>query len=222
MSYEKENIVNDNDEFWLNDFSIIFERNRLTEFFPASFMSENEKLNALLRFSIYITVFLILYKKNYNLLVIPLVIGLITLYIYKFNTIQTKEEKFNNDPKNDKCLKPTEENPFMNTLLTDVGNYKERKQACLNEEVEEDIEKNFNKGLFKDVNDLYSKNNSQRQYHTMPNTNEFGIKSGDTVKFANWLYNLGDASCKEDTSKCTSTNSLFNRDLSRQKNLILN
>lgn len=220
MSYETKNIVDDNDDFWLNDFSIIFDQKRLTEFFPSHFMSENEKLNALLRFSIYITLLLILYKKNYNLLVIPLVIGLITLYIYKFNSIQTKEEKFNNI-NTDKCLKPTEENPFMNTLLTDVGVYKEREQACLNEEVEEDIEKNFNKGLFKDVNDLYGKNNSQRQYHTMPNTNEFGIKAGDTVKFANWLYNLGDSTCKEDTSKCTSTNSLFNRDLSRQKNLLL-
>lgn len=222
MSYETENIVPDNDDFWLNDFTIIFNKNRLTEFFPAQFMSENEKLNALLRFSIYITGLLVLYKKNYNLLVIPLVIGLITLYLYKFNTIQTKEEKFGNSEKLPQCLKPTSNNPFMNTLLTDVGQYKEKQEACLNEEVEEEIEENFNKGLFKDVNDLYSKNNSQRQFHTMPNTNEFGIKSGDTVKFANWLYNLGDASCKEDTSKCTSTNSKFDRDLSRQKGLILN
>lgn len=220
MSYETENIVNDNDEFWLNDFTIIFNKNRLTEFFPSYSMSENEKLNALLRFSFYVTALLILYKKNYNLLVIPLVVGLITLYIYKFNTIQTKEEKFTN-PEDSKCLKPTEENPFMNTLLTDVGVYKEREQACLNEEVEDDVETKFNKGLFKDVNDLYSKNNSQRQFHTMPNTNEYGVKAGDTVKFANWLYNLGDASCKEDTSKCTSSNSFFTRDLSRQKNLLL-
>lgn len=220
MSYETENIVNDNDDFWLNDFTVIFNKERLTEFFPAQFMSESEKLNALLRFSIYITGLLVLYKKNYNLLVIPLVVGLITLYLYKFNTIQTKEEKFENNEKLPKCLKPTSNNPFMNTLLTDVGVYKEKKEACLNEEVEEEIEKEFNNGLFKDVNDLYSKNNSQRQFHTMPNTNEFGIKAGDTVKFANWLYNLGDASCKEDTTKCTSTNSKFDRDLRRQVPLL--
>lgn len=220
MSYETENIVNDNDDFWLNDFTVIFNRERLTEFFPAQFMSESEKLNALLRFSIYITTLLVLYKKNYNLLVIPLVVGLITLYLYKFNTIQTKEEKFGNNEKLPKCLKPTKDNPFMNTLLTDVGVYKEKQEGCLNEEVEEEIEEEFNKGLFRDVNDLYSKNNSQRQFHTMPNTNEFGIKSGDTVKFANWLYNLGDATCKEDASKCTSTNSKFDRDLRRQEPLL--
>ena len=66
----------------------------------------------------------------------------------------------------------------------------------------EEIEQHFNKGLFKDVSDLYGKNNSQRQFFTMPNTNEYGVKNGDTVKFANWLYNNGESTCKEDTSKC--------------------
>lgn len=218
MVYETENIIKENDDFWFNNLNIIFDKNRIIEFFPSNFMSENEKLNSILRFSIYFTFILILYKKNYNLLIIPLIVALITLYIYKFNTIQTKTEKYDNI---DKCLKPTKENPFMNTLLSDVGQYKEKQEGCLNEEVEEEIEKNFNNGLFKDVNDLYSKNNSQRQFHTMPNTNEYGVKAGDTVKFANWLYNLGDSTCKEDNSKCTGSFSLYDKDLTRNKHILL-
>jgi hypothetical protein len=218
MSYETENIIKENDEFWFNDISILFNKERITDFFPSMYMNENEKLNAILRFSIYFSFIIILYKKNYNLIIIPIIVGLITLYIYRFNTVQTKKEKFDNT---DKCFKPTEENPFMNTLLTDTGVYKEKKEACFVDEVVDDIEKKFNKGLFKDVNDLYSKNNSQRQFYTVANTNEYGVKHGDSVKFANWLYNTGENTCKEDTSKCTGTFSKFDRDLSRQKSLLL-
>jgi len=218
MSYETVHLIENNDDFWVNNLSVIFDKSRLTEFFPSNNMSENEKLNSILRFSIYVTFLLVLYKKNLNILVIPVITGLVTLYIFKFNSIQTKEEKFSNEREDHHIS--TEENPFMNTLLTDVGQYKEKKEACLHEQSEKEIEDNFNKGLFKDVNDLYSKNNSQRQFYTVANTNEYGVKAGDTVKFANWLYNLGDSTCKEDTSKCTNSNSLFQKDLSRQKSLL--
>jgi hypothetical protein len=203
MSYEKENIEIKTDEFWFNDISIIYNSERIIEFIPSSFMTNNEKLNSLLRLSIIITFSLFFYKQNYYILMLPLIVALITLYIYKFNTIENKkEENFNSE----KCIIGNKENPFGNTLLTDVGIYKEKAPTCLAEENNEIIEGNFNKGLFKDVNDLYGKNNSQRQFFTMPNTNEYGVKSGDTVKFANWLYNLEDSTCKEDTSQCIVIN----------------
>jgi len=211
MVYETENIKIKNDDFWFNDLSIILNKERLVEFFPASHMTNNEKLNSLLRFSLIATFILFLQKKNYNILLTPIVVALITLYIYKFNTIENIleiNEKSKNYEKST-CLKPTEENPFSNTLLTDVNNYTEKEEACLIEENSEEIEQHFNKGLFKDVGDLYGKNNSQRQFFTMPNTNEYGVKSGDTVKFANWLYNTGESTCKEDTSKCVVPNHLI-------------
>lgn len=212
MVYEIKNIKVKRDEFWFNDFSIIFNKERLIEFFPTSHMNNNEKLNSLLRFSIIVTFVLFLKNKNKNLFIIPVVSALITLYIYKFNTIEKKDDELDlsEDYENSKCLKPTEDNPFGNTLLTDVNNYKKKDQACLISENEEEINKHFNKGLYKDVNDLYGKNNSQRQFFTMPNTNEYGIKNGDTVKFANWLYNSGQATCKEDTSKCIIPNRTIN------------
>ena len=44
----------------------------------------------------------------------------------------------------------------------------------------------------------------------MPNTNEYGVKNGDIVKFANWLYNSGESTCKEDTSKCIVVDHITN------------
>jgi len=211
MVYETKNIKLKTDPFWFNDCSIIFDKERLIEFVPTKNMSNNEKLNSLLRFSIIVTFVLFLKNKNYNLLIIPVISALITLYIYKFNTIEKKDKELDlsEDYENSKCLKPSEDNPFGNTLLTDVSNYKKKDQACLIEENKEEINKHFNKGLYKDVNDLYGKNNSQRQFFSMPNTNEYGIKNGDSVKFANWLYNSGESTCKEDTSKCIVTSRII-------------
>ena len=212
MVYETKNIKIKEDEFWFNDFSIIFNNERLIEFFPSSYMNNNEKLNSLLRFSIIITFVLFLKNKNYNLFIIPIVTALITLYIFKFNTIEKKQnEKLNiENYENSKCSKSTEDNPFGNTLLTDISNYKKKEESCLIEENIDEINNHFNKGLFKDVNDLYGKNNSQRQFFTMPNTNEYGVKNGDTVKFANWLYNSGKSTCKEDTSQCNVSDRILN------------
>ena len=220
MNDTKPVITNDVDPFWFNDTNIILNKERLTEFFPVESMTNNEKLNSVVRMSIYASGILLLYHKNLNVLLIPLFVGLVTLYIYKFNNVQKEEEKVEGFDV-PKCTMPTDDNPFMNTLVTDVGNYKPRTEACMVEDVKEDIHKKFHKGLYKDVNDLYDKNNSQNRFFTMPNTNEYGIKHGDTVKLANWLYNLGQPSCKEDTGMCTNSNSYFNNDLRHQPHLIV-
>jgi len=216
----KPKISNDVDPFWFSAPEILFNKDRLTEFFPVESMTNNEKLNSVLRLSIYASGILVLYHKNLNVLLIPAFVALVTLYIFKFNKVQKEEEKTEGFEV-PKCTMPTKDNPFMNTLVSDVGMYKERPEACSVEEVSEDIEKHFNDGLFKDVNDLYDKNNSQNRFYTMSNTNEYGIKHGDTVKYANWLYNTSQSTCKEDTGQCTNSNSFYNNDLRHQPHLIV-
>ncbi len=217
----KQAITTSVDPFWFNKREILFNKDRLTEFFPVASMTNNEKLNAILRLSIYVSGVLVVYHKNLNVLLIPLFVALVTLYIYKFNNVQDEEDKQEGFSLKSDCTLPTENNPFMNTLLTDVGVYKPRKEACLLENVEKDVKKYFNKGLYKDVGDLYEKNNGQRQFFTMPNTNEYGIKHGDTVKFANALYNTGQPTCKEDVGMCTNSNTFFQNDLRHSKHLLL-
>ena len=64
---------------------------------------------------------------------------------------------------------------------------------------DEDIKEKFNVNLYRDVSDLYGKNNSQRQYYTMPNT-QIPNKQRE---FAELLYKT-DKTCKEDGIKCAS------------------
>ena len=216
----KPKIADDVDPFWFNAPELLLNKDRLTEFFPVESMTNNEKLNAVVRLSLYASGILLLYHKNLNVLLIPLFVGLVTLYIFKFNNVQKEEDKTEGFDV-PTCTMPTDDNPFMNTLLTDVGVYKERTPACLVEDVKEEIHEKFHKGLFKDVNDLYDKNNSQNRFFTMPNTNEYGVKHGDSVKYANWLYNTAQPTCKEDTGQCTNSNTFFQNDLRSQPHLIV-
>ena len=48
------------------------------------------------------------------------------------------------------------------------------------------------------------------------------MANGDSVKFANWLYNTGSATCKEDNGQCTNSFALFNNDLRGKPGLIVN
>ena len=215
------------DPFWFNDYKILIDKDRLTEFFPNQFMSHSEKLNAILRFSIYATSMLMLYYKTLNLFIIPLFVAGITLYIYKFKKLPEKQDE---DKEHDIIMKelkescdvPTKENPFMNTLVHELNDGPKKPNCNVeDEDVKEEQEKHFNYNLYKDVNDVYNKNNSQRQFYTVPETTEYGVKHGDSVKFAKWLYVLPKPTCKEHTGYCTGTFNGFHNDLRYQKHQLL-
>jgi len=65
----------------------------------------------------------------------------------------------------------------------------------------------FNHELFRDVDELWEKKNSQRQFYTVPNTSV----PNNQVEFAHWLYS-GIPNCKEDGTAC-----LRYRDLRRER-----
>ncbi len=84
----------------------------------------------------------------------------------------------------------------MNVLLTDYNNpdriNSEAKTSYDNEELQGEIETNFNNNLYRDIGDLYATKNSQRQFYTTANTKI----PNDQDKFADWLYKQP-MTCKE-------------------------
>lgn len=104
------------------------------------------------------------------------------------------------------CTSPTLDNPFMNMTMKDYLNYDEtgnivqRLNACdtSDPEIKKQIDDNFKNNLYKDVNDLFGKFNSQRQYYTMPWTSLIPDIDGD---FKNWLYK-SQKTCKENQDYC--------------------
>ena len=216
------------DPFWFNDIKILYNEERLTEFFPNKHMTHSEKLNALLRFAVYASAILILYYRNYNLLILPIFAAGVTLYIHKFNLLpemsdeQMKDRDILKLAEKDECKVPTKDNPFMNTLIHELNDGPKKPNCDIDKkEVKEEMKNHFNYNLYKDVSDIYDKNNSQRQFYTMPQTTEYGVKAGDSVSFAKWLYELPRPTCKEDTTECTNSNSFFHNDLRYQKHQLL-
>ena len=204
------------DIFWFEDPKILINQERLSEFFPTDKMTLNEKLNAITRMSIYVGLVLLFLYQNSVYLLIPIFTMGFTYLIYqhnKNNEVHTSEKTLLESEENitrinpkeleenfqtTQCVKPTPQNPFMNAnLITDK---RDRDPACPyydNVELAEDVDEKFSTNLYRDVSDLYGKNNNQRQYYTMPST----TIPNDQTSFARWCY-LAPPTCKEDSIRC--------------------
>ena len=103
-------------------------------------------------------------------------------FIYKFHKINEKNLKGENMTlfydklvdEDTECQAPSKDNPFGNLLISDIQDNPKKKKACkiTNPNVKEEIEEIFGHNLYRDVNDVYSKNNSQRQFYSNPSTNK--------------------------------------------------
>lgn len=194
------------DKIWFKDFYVLFKFNRITEFFPNKLQTQEERMNSLARLSIYSGLLLTAYKRDYRQLIWTL-LGLIMTYFiyknyYKENMESDTPQKF---IKKKKEIKPTLNNPFMNTNLTDyvlnpdkdsAPTYFEDTEPA--QKIREAVNEKFNYNLYKSIDDVYDKNNSQRNFYTTPNTQ---IPS-DQDKYLNFLYGDMKTNCKSDTAVC--------------------
>ena len=208
--------------FWLNDISVLFDKNKLNKFIPIKSYDNNEKLNSLVRAGSYISILLIIITGNLNYLFI-LIFSVILTYIIFINENDSKDKKLDEkienykNIKNDKdikkreiipsdylnkCVLPTDDNPFMNVLVTDS---RERRKACKtynDKKIAQLVEDKFSKGLFKDINGIYNNENSQREFYTTPNT----MIPNDQEGFSKWCY-LTPKTCKEGNgNQCVGNN----------------
>jgi len=208
QSMEKSNL---NDPFWTNDYKILFYKERIPDFFPLVQMTLIEKLNAIMRMGIILSLILYLVTGVYQYLYIMIIIGLITYYIYKtqkenmelyFNSIPNSNENIiqkSEIDNNKRIIEPTVNNPFMNiNLITDDKTKPMAEPSWNNDEVKKEIEDKFGYNLYRDVGDLYGKSNSQREFYTMPSTT---IPNNQT-SFAKWCYATG-PTCKEKAIYCS-------------------
>jgi len=199
-----DNEIKYTDNFWFEDFSILYNQDRLTEFFPTMDMTFYEKMNSVFRLSILLFIILTITRKNIKTIFLPLLVATVSLYLFKYENEIPKDlsnilNKKIIDEEQDVCLLPTSENAFMNVMKTDYGNNKKGHVSCNVDSkiVKEKINKNFSEKIYKDVTDIYSKNGLDRQFYSNPNN----LIPNDQKKFAMFLYG-SDKTCKEDTTKC--------------------
>lgn len=202
--------------FWTKDPSILFKSEYMFQLYPLSSMSPEEKLNAITRLVILLTILGYLFTQTYKIIIT----GVITLgvIILLYNVNKNKEvkkptvvEKFENmncyNALKNTYTNPTSLNPAMNVLLTEINDNPNRAPAApaynktvgieMDNKTKKIVEKNFgdpniDERLFKDLADAYDFDNSMRTFYATANTKI----PNDQDAFAEFCY--GDMiSCKE-------------------------
>jgi len=198
-----------NDKIWFDDIAMLFDPERLFIIVPTKNMSLGSKINAVTRFTLYLSILLSLLKSNYLFIyvfIIPVIVSYI-MYIFSNknreyfseNDVKTKDninsELSDNEINSvmeralyDDCKKPTLDNPVMNLLPTD--NFQQVKPACnisdpdISNLVSEEISDCLSEKLYNDTTSLINSKANERTFFTMPNTNV----PNDQGSFAKWLY----------------------------------
>lgn len=207
-------------KFWLDNPNILLDRNYITEIFPNKSFSLAQKLNAITRLIIVMTVLGYLFTRSIKILVSAAITLVILVILYK---TKSKKEDFSNfgkqdleyykkEKKTDNYIKdtfttPTKKNPAMNVLLDEYKYNVKRPPAApiYNEQIKKEVNenaKNKNKKLYRNLGDNILYENSMHNFYTMPNT-----KIPNNQKdFALFCYgNM--PSCKEgDSLQCTKNN----------------
>lgn len=183
------------DKFWSYDFSILMKEDRVVEFFPTPDMTTEEKLNSITRFSIYLGIFLSMIRKKPVYLLVGLCGMFLTYFIFKNSEKKIELKKIEEEEEEkSKCLYPTAKNPFANPVITDFGTKKAMKSVCDSgdPEVQKKMNDYYDINLYKDANDVFNNQNSQRQFYTLP--------ENDQDKFGKWLFGNNEI-CK-DSNNC--------------------
>jgi len=183
-------------QFWFDDISILVNQDYLQDFIPVKEMNTSEKLNAIMRFCMYLSLILILITGNSNYIFI-VICGAILTYIIHINkdeeTIKNKNENTSEtntkelsqpiyEPPENEQIKPTPDNLFGNVSVVDIGNKKT--EDAPKDTYETQFQELLKKDTFNEQDNMYDDKMSLRQMYKVPNT----FDSESRKKFMNWCY----------------------------------
>ena len=222
-NYKIENTnINENNVLWLTNPVILFDKNAITELWPLENMTREQKINAITRLVIILTLIGFLFLNNIKILITGIIAIIILLFIYYILNKNTNLNKIRETFSNEEIYKkvkhnftnPTVTNPIMNILLPEIQDNPTRREAApsynnavknsINEETKNFIVSNFDnnenikKNLFNDQGDNFEFEQSMRQFYTTANSRVPNNQS----EFARFCYgNM--ASCKDgDVEMC--------------------
>lgn len=204
---------NNNTELWFYNPLILFNKNEMIQIWPDKNMTKNQKINAISRLVIILSILGYLLTNSVNFFVTGLItLGLILL-LYKFSKKKlnnkdfkkTVKENFTSEPAYEATknlyTNPSKKNPFMNVLLTEITDDPNRQRAApsYNRAVEKQINKNTEDWIISDFDDnkglkkkLFSTLGDNFDFQTFGQYNFYANpsttipnKQGD---FANWCY----------------------------------
>ena len=205
--------------FWVNDPAVLVSKGEITQIWPAGNMSPDEKLNAITRLVIVLTVLGYLLTRTARIVVTGIVTIAAIIILRKTQRVKEVREAAKKANKEgfvspqvyamtkDLYTPPSNKNPIMNVLPPERKYNVNRKPAApsFNPAVVKDIDKStqdfvlsnlgdprLRKKLFQDLGDAFTFDQSMRSWYATANTQI----PNDQSAFAEYCY--GDMiSCKE-------------------------
>lgn len=154
---------------WIHDYTILFQKDKL-QLWPTDDMTGDDKLNAISRFVILLSLLGFVLTQTMRFLWI----GIATLFIIVMyhNANSANAEGFTQKTT---CTVPTEKNPLMNVLLPEInGNPNRGKALAYTPKTEKKIMEKVKKGLdpriYRGTNNELDLEYSMRQFYTNPST----------------------------------------------------
>lgn len=179
------------EQIWFKDPAILFTPDTWAKFVPLQGMTTAESLNTVVRLSIYFAVFLFLANgSTAYILTIPIVMAF-TVVLYNIfpngKTLEAFVDIAKKKVSGGSYTMPTASNPFMNVLLTEIGDNPNRSDAAPTNrrDVKTEIYKTFQKttDLEMDTTDLFDQAQAMRTFHTM----QSATVPEDLEGFKKWL-----------------------------------
>lgn len=195
------------ERIWYQDPRGFVRADRLARFVPEPRTGIDAQLNAIMRFSIYLAAVASLLRMSLAPAVAILsTAALVTFLVHKADADVDggRRERLDVlglevDPSTRQlCSRPTEDNPFMNVLLSDYQRFPERPRACdvTRERVRDRVEDLAAHNLYVDSDDIYGRRANASQFYT----NAATTIPNDQGGFARWLYQpapAGRGTCRE-------------------------
>jgi hypothetical protein len=178
--------------FWYSDPSVLFSRDNWYIFVPQASMGVKPALNAVVRFSVYLSVLLMLTTRDvWYILLVPLVM-VVTLFLEKwFPQAKKITESFVSSYEGTEFSEPTEDNPFMNPSLVDINDNPDRPPAAdvTDIRVRDKVNAAFaqTSNIYMDTSDVYDLVQGQRNFHTVPEDDHAGLLAflGKNAQYSN-------------------------------------
>jgi len=168
--------------FWTHDYTILFQKDKL-QIWPTDDMTGDDKLNAISRFVILLSLLGFALTQNIQFFWI----GVATLFIIVMFHKALRPEAFTQAVTT--RTEPTEKNPLMNVLLPEInGNPNRGKALAYTPKTEKKIMEKVKKGLdpriYRGTNNELDLEYSMRQFYTNPST----TVPNNQEEFANFCY----------------------------------
>lgn len=216
--------------FWFQDPRILFKKEDVTEILPTDGMSQNRKLNAIMRAVIILTIIGYAFSGRYQIIISGLLAAVISILVWRYTAKPDEQDEVlkeglamrkhleaDNVLEPPKYTKPTKENPMMNVLVPEVQfnperlsaepSYDPKVEKDINNKTQDFVVEQFNDDpkirelLFGDMVESVVFDNSMRNFYSNPAT----TIPNDQGAFAQFCYGE-QISCKENNGLACERN----------------